>query len=85
MSFLTKNLFELIFYSILGVFLVSLFFISFIQGITLQLVERNVGQAFIYYLTSVFASLVGFVVYLRGKRVIELISEHDFIRNLFKG
>ena len=84
MSFLTKNIFELVFYSILGVIIAALFLISITQGFILQFVDRNIYPAFLNYIGALVSLIFLYIIFLRAKRVINVLSESDFLSKLFR-
>ena len=84
MKLLSKNLFDVAFYSAMSLIALSLFLTSFIQGFVLQVVYTDLGGAFWHYFGSLLALITASFVFMRAKRVITILSRSDFIEQFLR-
>ncbi|MFH1391052.1 MAG: hypothetical protein ABIH20_01945 [Candidatus Diapherotrites archaeon] len=78
-----RNLFEPFFYSILGMIMVSLFAISLIQAIAIQL-EGRLSDSFFLYMAAILSFLGAALVYARARRIIKIILDSEYISDLLR-
>ena len=83
MKVFTKNVFELVFYSVLGILSSSLFLLSFGQGLYQQWANQNVLAAFLHYLAALLGLVTATIIFLRAHRVKKILSQADFLYALF--
>jgi len=84
MKILSKNIFDVAFYSAMSLIALSLFLTSFIQGFILQVIYGNLAGAFWHYFGSLLALITASFVFMRAKRVITILSRSDFIEQFLR-
>ncbi len=84
MSWFTRDAFELVFYSVLGIFSSALAITAFMQGVALQLATRDAATAFSYYIASMLALFGTLIIVLRSQRILSILTRPEFLSILRK-
>ncbi|MFH1391305.1 MAG: hypothetical protein ABIH20_03280 [Candidatus Diapherotrites archaeon] len=79
MKILTRNIFELFFFSVVTIVAIGLFITAFIEGFTIQIIQGNSFEAFLRYVSAMLALIAAAFVFVRAKRVISVLSKSDYI------
>ncbi|MAG18331.1 MAG: hypothetical protein CL944_02570 [Candidatus Diapherotrites archaeon] len=83
MKLLTKNLFELLFFSAMTIIAVGLFIAAFVEGFTIQIIQGDSFEAFLRYVSALLALIASAFVFVRAKRIIFVLSKSDYIEKFF--
>lgn len=74
MGLLEKKIFALLFYSVISIFLVAFFISTLIQGISMQVFQKESFIAFSHYLVALLSLVAAGIVYARARKIIGIIS-----------
>jgi len=83
MKLLTKNIFELGFFSFVTIIGLGLFITAFTEGFIIQVTRGDSLSAFTHYISALLSLIVTAFVFVRAKRVLTILSRSDMIEKFF--